>query len=70
VKWEAPCVEIKDRPRFAWRGMLLDVSRHFFTKQEVEQILDALAMHKINTYCTGIWWTTTAGASRSKNIRA
>jgi hexosaminidase len=49
VKWEAPCVEIKDRPRFAWRGLLLDVSRHFFTKQEVEQILDALAMHKINT---------------------
>jgi hexosaminidase len=49
VKWEAPCVEIKDHPRFAWRGMLLDVSRHFFTKQEVEQILDALAMHKINS---------------------
>jgi hexosaminidase len=49
VKWEAPCVEIKDRPRFAWRGMMLDVSRHFFTKDEVEQILDALAMHKINT---------------------
>jgi hexosaminidase len=48
VKWEAPAVEIKDRPRFQWRGMLLDVSRHFFTKQEVEQILDALAMHKIN----------------------
>jgi hexosaminidase len=48
VKWEAPCVEIKDKPRFAWRGMLLDVSRHFFTKEEVEQILDALAMHKIN----------------------
>jgi hexosaminidase len=41
-------VEIKDKPRFAWRGMLLDVSRHFFTKEEVEQILDALAMHKIN----------------------
>jgi hexosaminidase len=49
VKWQAPCVEIKDRPRFAWRGLLLDVSRHFFTKPEVEQILDALAMHKINT---------------------
>jgi hexosaminidase len=48
VKWETPCLEIKDRPRFHWRGMLLDVSRHFFTKQEVEQILDALAMHKIN----------------------
>jgi hexosaminidase len=50
VKWDAPCVEIKDKPRFAWRGLLLDVSRHFFTKQEVEQILDALAAHKINTF--------------------
>jgi hexosaminidase len=49
VKWEAPCAEIKDRPRFQWRGLLLDVSRHFFTKQEVENILDSLAMHKINT---------------------
>ena len=48
VKWVVPSVEIKDWPRFQWRGMLLDVSRHFFTKQEVEQILDALAMHKIN----------------------
>jgi hexosaminidase len=48
VKWEAPGVEIKDKPRFAWRGLLLDVSRHFFTKQEVEKILDALALHKIN----------------------
>jgi hexosaminidase len=49
VKWEAPCLEIKDQPRFAWRGLLLDVSRHFLTRQEVEQILDALALHKINT---------------------
>ena len=50
VKWAAPCVEIKDHPRFQWRGMMLDISRHFFPKQEVEQILDALAMHKINTF--------------------
>jgi hexosaminidase len=50
VKWEAQCVEIKDRPRFPWRGMLLDVSRHFLTKPEVEQILDALAIHKINVF--------------------
>jgi len=50
VKWDAQCVEIKDKPRFGWRGLLLDVSRHFFTKQEVEEILDGLAMHKINTF--------------------
>ncbi|HEY3860244.1 MAG TPA: beta-N-acetylhexosaminidase [Verrucomicrobiae bacterium] len=49
VTWAASCVEIRDQPRFAWRGMLLDVSRHFYTKAEVEKILDALALHKINT---------------------
>ena len=49
VKWEAPCVQIKDQPRFPWRGLMLDVSRHFFTPHEVEQILDTMALHKLNT---------------------
>ena len=35
VKWEIPCVEIEDQPRFQWRGMMLDVARHFFTTKEV-----------------------------------
>ncbi|MDR3378634.1 MAG: beta-N-acetylhexosaminidase [Verrucomicrobiae bacterium] len=50
VSWEAPCVRIQDWPRFQWRGLMLDVSRHFFTKQEVEQLLDVMAEHKINTF--------------------
>jgi hexosaminidase len=50
VKWDAPCAEIKDRPRFQWRGLMLDVSRRFFTKRDIEQILDALALYKINTF--------------------
>ncbi len=50
VKWEAPCVEIKDQPRFQWRGLMLDVSRHFFTTKEVEQVLDSMALHKLNTF--------------------
>ncbi len=50
VKWEIPCVEIEDQPRFKWRGMMLDVARHFFTKQEVEQILDGMALHKMNRF--------------------
>jgi hexosaminidase len=50
VKWEAQCVEIKDKPRFPWRGMLWDMSRHFFTKEEVEKVLDALCLHKINVF--------------------
>ena len=50
VKWEIPCVEITDVPRFQWRGLMLDVSRHFFTKHEVEQLLDVMALHKLNTF--------------------
>ena len=48
-EWPMPCVHIEDQPRFQWRGLLLDVARHFFTKQEVKQLLDAMAMHKLNT---------------------
>ena len=36
MEWKAPCVEITDYPRFEWRGLMFDVARHFFTKQEVE----------------------------------
>lgn len=49
VRWEVPCVQINDQPRFQWRGLMLDVSRHFLTKPEVEQILDVMALHKLNT---------------------
>lgn len=48
--WQATSVKIEDQPRFKWRGMMLDVSRDFFTKKEVERLLDMLALHKINTF--------------------
>ena len=48
--WEIPCMKITDAPRFAWRGLMVDVSRHFFTKQEVEKMLDVMALHKLNTF--------------------
>jgi hexosaminidase len=48
VSWTVPLVEIKDYPRFGWRGLMLDVSRHFFTKQEVEQYIDQMARYKFN----------------------
>ncbi|HZL13772.1 MAG TPA: beta-N-acetylhexosaminidase, partial [Verrucomicrobiae bacterium] len=48
--WQIPCVQIEDWPRFKWRGFMLDVSRHFFDKPEVETLLDAMALHKLNTF--------------------
>jgi hexosaminidase len=48
VKWEAPCVSITDYPRFGWRGLMLDVSRHFFTKDEVKQYIDQMVRYKYN----------------------
>ena len=50
VAWEVPCVKITDVPRFPWRGFMLDVSRHFFNKEEVKQMLNAMALHKLNTF--------------------
>lgn len=48
VKWESPCVEITDYPRFKWRGLMLDVARHFFTKEQVEQYIDNMSRYKYN----------------------
>lgn len=44
-----PVVEITDHPRFAWRGMHFDVSRHVFSVAEVKKFIDYLAMNKLNT---------------------
>jgi hexosaminidase len=48
--WQVPCVRVQDQPRFAWRGFMLDVSRHFFNKEEIKKVLDVMAMHKLNTF--------------------
>jgi hexosaminidase len=46
--WQIPAVSIVDQPRFAWRGAMLDVARHFFTVKEVQQYIDVLALYKMN----------------------
>ena len=46
--WQIPGQTITDWPRFAWRGAMLDVARHFFTVREVEQYIDLLALYKLN----------------------
>jgi len=45
-----PALKIEDQPKFSWRGMHLDVCRHFFTVEEVKQYIDYLAMYKLNTF--------------------
>ncbi len=48
IQWKAPSVTITDYPRFGWRGLMFDVSRHFFTKQEVKDFIDNMATYKFN----------------------
>ena len=49
LAWTVPTVRISDRPRFVWRGLLLDVARHFFSKEELKNFIDLMAQHKLNT---------------------
>jgi hexosaminidase len=46
--WKIRCVDIFDMPRFQWRGLLLDVSRHFFTIDEVKSLIDQMVVYKFN----------------------
>lgn len=48
--WAIPCADITDKPQFAWRGMMLDVSRHWFSKEEVKKFIDELAEYKMNVF--------------------
>ena len=50
MEWAIPTVEIKDSPRFGWRGLMLDVSRHFYDKDEVKELLDLMALYKMNKF--------------------
>ncbi|MFJ3384409.1 MULTISPECIES: beta-N-acetylhexosaminidase [unclassified Curtobacterium] len=47
--WTVPAQQVEDAPAFAWRGVMLDVVRHFRTKAEVLRVIDQLAAHRINT---------------------
>ena len=47
--WTLPCCRIDDEPRFRYRGMHMDVSRHFFDMDEVKRYLDIMEVHKLNT---------------------
>jgi hexosaminidase len=50
LKWAIPACEISDYPRFGWRGFMLDVSRHFFPKEDVKRYIDRMAKYKFNVF--------------------
>lgn len=48
--WDVPAVTVEDAPRFRWRGLMLDVARHFMPKEGVLRYLDLMAAHKLNVF--------------------
>lgn len=48
ISWSVPAVEITDYPRFGWRGLMFDVSRHFFGVKDVKEFIDDMAAYKYN----------------------
>jgi hexosaminidase len=50
VEWTIPTVDIRDYPRFEYRGMHLDVARHFFPVEFIKKYIDLMAMHKMNRF--------------------
>jgi hexosaminidase len=50
INWNIPAVTIEDLPRFKWRGMHLDVCRHFYSVDFIKKQLDVLAMYKVNKF--------------------
>ncbi|HRI61590.1 MAG TPA: family 20 glycosylhydrolase [Saprospiraceae bacterium] len=50
ANWTVPAVKVTDYPRFGWRGIMLDVSRNFFTKEDVKTYIDEIARLKYNTF--------------------
>jgi len=50
VVWEMPAVQIEDQPRFQWRGMMSDVGRHYYPVADLKQMIDVMALHKLNRF--------------------
>ncbi len=50
ANWAIPSVKIVDYPRFGWRGLMLDVSRHFFSKEDVKRYIDDMVKYKYNVF--------------------
>lgn len=50
VEWTVPCVEITDFPQFNYRGLMLDVARHFYSVDQIKKIIDLMALYKLNKF--------------------
>jgi len=50
IEWTVPAVEIVDEPLYSYRGLMLDVGRHFFPKEDVKKFIDIMALHKFNYF--------------------
>lgn len=50
AEWIIPGIQVKDYPRFEWRGLMVDVSRHFFPKEVIKSYIDQMAKYKFNTF--------------------
>ncbi|CCH01114.1 Beta-N-acetylhexosaminidase [Fibrella aestuarina BUZ 2] len=50
ANWSMPACDLLDRPRFAYRGLMLDVSRHFMPASFIKKFIDVMAMQKMNTF--------------------
>lgn len=50
TSWSIPCVEIEDAPSFAWRGFMIDSSRHFQSLSELLRLIDLIAQYKLNVF--------------------
>ncbi|WP_273209146.1 beta-N-acetylhexosaminidase [Runella zeae] len=50
VTWTVPCCYIEDQPRYAYRGLMLDVARHYYPVSFIKKYIDLLALHKMNTF--------------------
>ena len=52
--WEIPAAQIRDYPRYGWRGVMLDVSRHFFGPEDVKRFIDLMVYYKLNVLHLGL----------------
>ena len=50
VEWSVPAVTVQDKPNFHWRGLMLDPVRHFYSVEETKQLLDQMALYKLNKF--------------------